>query len=247
MVSYAERNEPHPVRRREVQVIRLRLVRAEDLLLQLDDGLHGLPQRVEHMRRRVRLALPRLLARAVGKIRDVQRREVFGVGSAGDVRVGVERQKVAEGPADGEEVGDEAVVHEGVAAEGEGVVVDGGGGGGSCGANVCEAGRRGRVGADRAEVQVVEGGLRGAVEGGAAGCGLGWVGFVTVIGVVAGSIGVDRERGARVGVPCYADAVDVEEPVFRADLVLGGDVFGVVGEEVGEVVLVHLLGEGVGL
>lgn len=172
---------------------------------------------------------------------------MFGVGGAGDVRVGVGRQEVAEGPADGEEVGDEAVVHEGVAAEGEGVVVDGGGGGGGGGADVCEAGRRRRVGADGAEVQVVEGRLRGAVEGGEEGRGLGWVGIVTLVGVVDGSLGVGRERGARVSVPCHADAVDVEEPVACCDFVLGGDVVGVVGEEVGEVVLVHLLGEGVGL
>lgn len=170
---------------------------------------------------------------------------MLGVGGAGDVGVGVGGEEVAEGAADGQEVGDGAVVHEGVAAEGEGVVVDACGGGGGGGADVGEAGRCAGVGADGAEVGVVERGLGGAVEGWEEGrVGRGGAGMRRRVGV-GGRGGVGREGGARVGVPGYADAVDVEEPVAGRDLVLGCDVVGVVGEEVGEVVLVHLLGEGV--
>jgi len=112
---------------------------------------------------------------------------------------------------------------------------------------VAEAGRGRSVGADGAEVEVVERGLGRAVESGEEGCELLVVsGARVLVGFGVGVVGAGK-GGAGVGVPCYADAVDVEEPVASGDLVLGGDVVGVVREEVWEVVLVHLLGEGVGL
>ena len=66
-------------------------------------------------------------------------------------------------------VRDDAVVHEGVAAEDERVVVHcrGGGGGGGGGADVRETEGRACVGADGAEVRVVQGGLGALVQGGA--------------------------------------------------------------------------------
>ncbi len=137
-----------------------------------------------------------------------------------------------------------------MATEDKGVIVDRRCGGGGGGADVAEAGGGRGVGADGAEVEVVERGLGGAVEGGEEGCELS-VGVVVsgarvLVWVGVGVVGAGEGR-AGVGVPCYADAVDVEEPVASGDLVLGGDVVGVVREEVWEVVLVHLLGEGVGL
>ena len=54
-------------------------------------------------------------------------------------------------------------MHEGVAAESEGVVVDGCDGRAACCADVCKADARFGVGADAAEVHVVQGRLDGFV------------------------------------------------------------------------------------
>ena len=62
--------------------------------------------------------------------------------------------------------------------------------------------------------------------------------------------GGGRGRGEEAGcgsVPGYAEAVDVEETITGGDLVRGGYVVWVMGEELGEEVVVDLFGEGVGL
>lgn len=153
---------------------------------------------------------------------------MLAVGAALDVGVGVVVHEVAHVAGDGDKVSDDAIVHDSVAAEHEGVVIDGRDGRGSGGSDVGEADFGGGVGANAAEVGVVEGGLGVLVEGGAVAFGGG-------------------EIVPRGGVPGQAEAVDVKEAVARGDLVLGGDFVGVVREEFGQVVLVDLFGEGVRL
>lgn len=106
VVQHAKRHKPLPVRRREVETIRARPGPPQDVLLQTHDGLHGLAQGGEHGGRRVRLAFPGGRGGAVGQVRDVQGREVLGVGGAGDVGEGGGGQQGGERAADGEEVGD---------------------------------------------------------------------------------------------------------------------------------------------
>lgn len=80
------------------------------------------------------------------------------VGGAVDILIGGFREELEQRAADVGETGDDAVVHEGVPAKRERVVVDRGHGRGSRrGANMCEHGRCGRVGADGVEVGVVHG------------------------------------------------------------------------------------------
>ena len=89
----------------------------------------------------------------------VQSGEVLAVGGTFDVRVAVVVELLDEGPADADEVGDGAVVHNCVPAEDERVVVHAGDGGCGCGSDMCEDGGGGGVGAEGAEVGVVEGWL----------------------------------------------------------------------------------------
>ena len=55
----------------------------------------------------------------------------------------------------------------------------------------------------------------------------------------------ERRLGGRV--PGHPEAINIEEPVPNSDFVLGSNVVRAVGEELGKVVVVDLLGEGVGL
>lgn len=81
---------------------------------------------------------------------------MLAVGGTLDVRVAVVVELLDEGAADADEVGDGAVVHDCVPAEDERVVVHAGDGGCGCGSDVCEDGGGGGVGAQGAEVWVVE-------------------------------------------------------------------------------------------
>ena len=92
---------------------------------------------------------------------------MLAVGGAEDVAVGVEGHEVGRFAADGGEVGNDAVVHEDVAAEDEGVGVYLGDGAAAAGADVCEEAVGFGVFAEGAEVEVVDGRGLGLVEGGA--------------------------------------------------------------------------------
>lgn len=86
---------------------------------------------------------------------------MLGIGRAEYIAVRVEGEQVGEVAANSGEVGDDAVVHEDVAAEDEGVGVDLRDDAAGGGANVREDAVRFGVVAERLEVEVVEGwGLR---------------------------------------------------------------------------------------
>ena len=77
------------------------------------------------------------------------------VRTATDVGVRVLIQRLAQFAGDLRKIGQNAIVHEGVPAKDERVVVHAGDGGGGGGADMCETGGRGGVGADGAEVGIV--------------------------------------------------------------------------------------------
>lgn len=139
---------------------------AQDFLLDLDDGFECCDQGVAHLFRGV-LSFPALrpTADGSGQVGHVQGGEVFGVRGAVDVLVGGFLDQVEHRAADLGEVGDQTVVHDGVAAENEGVVVDCGHGSPGGGPDVGEDGGRGRVAADAVEVGVVGGRLAVLVDG----------------------------------------------------------------------------------
>lgn len=91
---------------------------------------------------------------------------MFGVGTARDVGVGVGVESLHKCAGYREEGRNGAIVHNGVAAEDKWVVIYACHGGSGCGADVSEEGEGGGVGAEGAEVGVVEGGLGRFVEGG---------------------------------------------------------------------------------
>ena len=86
------------------------------------------------------------------EVGEEERGEELRVGGAHNAAVGVGADLDGEAALDVVKVGDDAVVHEGVAAEDEGVVVDlGDGGAARGGADVGEHARRGGVRADRVQ------------------------------------------------------------------------------------------------
>jgi hypothetical protein len=93
------------------------------------------------------------------QVRHEEGGEVFRVGAALDVRVCFLGHGGAEGALDEGKGGDVAVVHYGVDAEGEGVVIGWCDGCRGRRSNVCQEDRGGRVGAEAAEVGIVEGRL----------------------------------------------------------------------------------------
>ena len=229
MIAKANRNELLAVRSAEVKAIGRRLI-AERLLLQAHDREHGLDHGLVHLGEGI-LLFPRVSLAATGQIGDVERRGVLGVGAAQHVGVGVVAEQVRHVAADVRKVGDGAIVHKGVPAKDEGVAVDLRDDAAARRADVREQAVRLRVGAQAAEVEVVDGRRLGFVEGRA--------GAVDALDVV----------GRGLGVPGHAEAVHVEEAVahlherVRRVLELG---FFAVGEELGEVVFRALLGDGVG-
>lgn len=240
VVAEAHGDEVFPVGDADVEVVGDGVV-AQRLLLQVDDRVGRVLQRVEHLGRRV-LLLPGLLADAVpgarSQVGHVQRGEGLGVCAAADVGVGLCGHEAGHLARDGVVGGDVAVVHDGVAAEDEGVDVDlceqAGGGG----ADVREHAGGGGVGADGLEVLVVEGGA-GELEGG--GVDDGALGRGGAGGLVRGA-----EEGTGGGVPGHAEAVDVEEGVAHGDFGWGcwaGVDLGIVGEEEREIVVFYLFGD----
>ncbi len=207
-------------------------------MLQFDDGVERRDQGVAHFAGRVG-AFPAFdvavrgsmaahgFVGILGQIRHVQCRQVFRVRGAVDVLVRGFLNQWEHGAADVGEVGDQAVVHDGVAAEGEGVIVDRGHGRARGGADVCEDGCRGRVGADGVEVGVVGGRL----------------GVLVHDGPRAGRRGHEVRAGRSV--PRHAEAVDVEQAVAQGDFLAGRLFAGSVGEEFREVVVVDLFGQAV--
>ena len=129
----------------------------------LNDGfLHGF----EHLFERIGF-LPGFFADAVGQVGHVEGGGVFRVCAAEYVAVGVEGEEGGHFAADRREVRDDAVVHEDVAAEDEGVAVYLRYDGAACRADVSEDALRFRVVAQRLEVEVVDGWRLGLVERGA--------------------------------------------------------------------------------
>ena len=227
--------EPHchkhgPVRDGDVQAIRGGLCAAL-ALLQLHDRLHSFHQRGFHVRDGV-LRFPGgralALSMAGGEEGHVQRGEVLRVSGALNIAVGGLVHEGAHIAGDVQVVLEEAVVHKDVAAEGERVVVDGDNCGGGGGADVGEQRLGRRICADVQEVAVVLRGLRR-----------------TVKERPLPGAGPELFAGGRV--PRYAEAVDVEHAVPRGDLVLGGDIVWIMGEQLGKIVVVDLFGEGMGL
>ena len=102
----------------------------------------------------------------VREIRHVQCGGVLAVGRTLDVTIGTEGHQISHFATDGGEVRYHAVVHEGVAAEDEGVGVDLRDGGTAAGSDVCEDAVGFGVFAEGAEVEVVDGRGLGFVEGG---------------------------------------------------------------------------------
>lgn len=94
-----------PISSTKIQTIRRGLV-AHMLALQLENGDDGLDQRVAHLLHAV-LLLPVGFG-AAGQVRDVEGRDVLGVGAAEDVAEAVEAEVVAEVAADFDEGGDDA-------------------------------------------------------------------------------------------------------------------------------------------
>lgn len=248
VVAQAERDELRAVGHAHVQTVGLHVLGAQHRLLQGDDLPVRRDQGVAHLARRV-LPFPGFFPTAggCGQICHVQRGQVLRVGGAMDVLVRGLGEQLEQWAADVGEVGDDAVVHEGVAAEDERVVVDRGDRRGARGgADVGEDGRRRRVGADGVEVGVVHG-RRARLEQ----C---WSETLAVAfklaraatAITAGgfaAVVASDERGADGRVPCDAEAVDVEEAVAQRDFVLACFLARNVREEFREVVVVDLFGE----
>lgn len=153
-----------PVRRAEVERVGGSRIAGFDLL-QLENLDHGFLHGGEHLGKAVG-GLPRLLGAVVREVRHVQGGGVLAVGGAEDVAVGVEGHEVGHFAADGGEVGDDAVVHEDVAPEDEGVGVYLCDGAAAAGSDVGKEAVCFGVFAEGAKVEVVDGrGLR-LVEGG---------------------------------------------------------------------------------
>ena len=226
MVAEPHRHEHRPVSDGDIQAVRGGLG-AELAFLQLHHRLHGLHQGRFHLCDRVP-RLPGGGAPPGGEEGHVQGGEVLRVGRALEITVGGVVHAGAHVARDVHVVLEEAVVHEDMAAEGERVIVhrDHGGGGGC--ANVGEEGLGRGVGADVQEVAVVLRRLRRAVKEGS----------LTFAGPELFPCG---------RVPRYAEAVDVEHTVPGRDLVLGGNVVRIMREQLGEIVVVDLFGERMGL
>jgi hypothetical protein len=107
-----------------------------------------------------------VICRRGAEIRHEQRSEMLGISPARYVRERFLRHGGAKGALDEREGGDVAVVHDGVDAECEGVVVGGCYCCGGRGSDVCEEYGGGGVSAETAKVGVVERRLDGFVEGG---------------------------------------------------------------------------------
>ena len=122
MVAKADGNELVAIRGAEVEAVG-RFFVAKGLLLKFHDCDDGFDHRFVHLFEGV-CFLPGVLGAAVGEVGDVEGRGVLGVGAAEDVAVGVVAEEIGHVAADVGEVRDGAVVHEGVAAEDEGVAVD---------------------------------------------------------------------------------------------------------------------------
>ena len=137
-----------------------------------------------------------------------------------------------------DKIGNVAIVHDSVDSERKRMVVcrrDCGCGGSS---NVCKYYFAGCIAADGAEIGVVERRLDCFVQR-----------RVEVwlygVGFVLGR----RECSENICVPCHSKAIDVEEAVAGCDFSLGGWLCvnaGIVGEELGEVMLMDLLAESMG-
>ena len=149
------------------------------------------------------------------------------VSGAFDVLVGGFVEEREESYSDVTDVLDDAVVHDGVATEYEGVVVDGRDGCSGGGTNVREQSGGAGICTDAVEDEIVRWRLRVFVD-----CGM-W------------AVGVDLEGLAGRAVPGDAVAIDVLEAVTQADLRLCRFLAWHVRDEFGKVVVVDLMGDGV--
>lgn len=240
VVPEAKRDQLGAVGDTDIQTVGLDILGAQRGLLQLDDGAVGGEQGVAHLLDRV-LALPRLAAGRARQVRHVQGGEVFGVGGAVDVFEGRLGQQVEQRAADVGEAGNDAVVHQGVAAKHERVVVDRGDRRRARRrADVRKHRRRRRVGADRVEVGVVHR-RRRRLEQRRPEVGAGCCCVMARPGRAAAAGGPPRKRAPHRRVPRDAEAVDVEQPVPQADLLLARRLARHVREQLRQVVIVHLL------
>ncbi len=230
VVAHPHRHHAVPVRDGHVQAVPRQF--RQQFLLQRENILQRRDQRRLHLRRRVAL-FPRAgavsAAGLLGVLRQVghvERGEVLAVGPSPHGRVGVVVHLFRHAARDLLEGGDAAVMHDDVPAEGERVVVDRHHGRRCRGADVREqAPARGVLG-DGSEIQIVQRRLRAFVQG--------------RTGTFQGGVG--RAGG---GVPCYADAVDIEVAIPGRELQLALDGVRVVGLETREEVGVDLLAQGV--
>ena len=165
MVAVAKSYELGAVGHDDVQAVRLRLV-PKSLPLQLYHRPQRLPHRIPHLDYRI-LPFPCFLAFTLGQKIHVQRCEMLRIRTPLDIRITVIVHQLAHIPRYLDKVRNSAVVHDGVAAKDEGMIVDRGNCGGGCGADMGEDGSAGGVGADGAEVCIVERGLGVFIEGGA--------------------------------------------------------------------------------
>ena len=153
------------------------------------------------------------------------------VRTAEDVNIGVIAKFVGHIPANIGEVGYGAVVHKGVAAKDKGVAIDWSYDASARGADVSKEAVGLGIGAEAAEVEIVDGWGLGLVEG--------WPGAVDVFNVVFGGFGV----------PGYPETVHVKEAIAHLHewvsrvLEVG---FLAVGKQLGEIVLRALFRDGVG-
>ena len=109
-----------------------------------------------HLLERV-LFLPGVFGAAVGEVGDVEGRSMLGVGAAKNVDIGIVAEEVGHVTTNIGEVGDGAVVHEGMAAKDERVAVDLGDDAATCGTNVGEETVGLGIGTKALEVEVVDG------------------------------------------------------------------------------------------
>ena len=104
------------------------------------------------------------------------------------------------------------------------MVIDGSDRSRSGSSNMCEAGDSGGIGTNAVEIAIVCRRLTVFVHSGPH--------SLTFVEVISGR-----------RVPGHAKAIDVEKAVAHRDLMLGGDVVGVMGQQLREIVIVDLLGK----
>ena len=173
---------------------------------------------------------PRSFGTAAREMGHVEGGGVLRVRAAEDVGIGVVAKLVGHVATDVSEVRYGAIVHKGMAAKDKGVAVDLSHDAAARGADVGKEAIGLGIGAEAAEVEVIDGWGLGFVEG--------WPGAVDVFDVVFGGLGV----------PGYPETVHVKEAVTHLHEWVSRVVevgFRAVGKQLGEIVLRALFRDGV--